>query len=296
MGPSITPASTDDVAALWTKAALATGPVDRDRAEAAAQAAYRAASLPAPPRFIWCTSLHDAMDQLRRHISQGHTPLVRQVRRDVLQKALSTARAPLWQQASDLEQSKAFSAFHHFFEWEGYYGEQRYDGVDERYDLMEHPYLCSPVLPAERAVLQPVLTTLHSTYEQRLRPAWDALGPVMRSYALSAARYWQAYDTGVEQKDEARAVVQYCLPDANDRFFDPAWHFYPDLVVLAAIDTYRTAFATTPLPGWEGCREVALTSGPWWPLADLAILSERPTVTHLDGQSQGRTDDQTAEA
>ncbi|MDH6465676.1 hypothetical protein M2302_005878 [Micromonospora sp. A200] len=74
-----------------------TDPVDR---EAAARAAYRAAGLPAPSRFIWCTSLNEAIDQLGHHISFGHTPLVRQVRRDVLQQALSLARAPLWQQAS----------------------------------------------------------------------------------------------------------------------------------------------------------------------------------------------------
>ncbi|GAB3186671.1 hypothetical protein GCM10027259_51320 [Micromonospora palomenae] len=278
----MTPVSPDDVAALWTTAATATDPVDREAAEAAARAAYRAADLPAPTRFIWCTSLHEAIDQLGRHIAQGHTPLVRQVRRDVLQQALSTARAPLWQKASDLEQSKAFGAFHHFFEWKGYYGEQRYDGMDERYDLMEHPYLCSPVLPAERAALRPVLTAVRSTYEQVLRPAWDALGTAVRSYPLRAVRYWQDHHTGVEQKDEARAVVQYCLPDAKDRFFDPAWHFYPDLVVLAAIDTYRTAFGTTPNPGWKGCREVALTSGPWWPFADLAVMTERVSVQHID--------------
>ncbi|MEH0829890.1 hypothetical protein [Micromonospora sp. CPCC 205714] len=279
----MTPVTAEDVAALWTTAATATDPVDREAAEAAVRAAYRAAGLPAPSRFIWCTSLHEAIDALGRHIGDGNTPLVRQVRRDVLQQALSTARAPLWQQASDLEQITAHGDFHQFFEWEGYYGEQRYDGMDERYDLMEHPYLCSPVLPAERAALQPVLTAVRSTYEQVLRPTWDALGQAVRRYALHPAWYWHDHHTMVEQKDEARAVVQYCLPDANDQFFDPAWHFYPDLVVLAAIDTYRTAFGTTPNSGWEGCREVSLTSGPWWPFADLAVMTERVIAQHIDG-------------
>ncbi|MBM0259888.1 DUF6745 domain-containing protein [Micromonospora sp. 4G55] len=154
--------------------------------------------------------------------------------------------------------------------------------MDERYDLMENPYLCSPVLPAERAALEPVLTAVHRTCEQVLRPAWDALGPAVRSYLLCAVRYWHDHQTGVEQNDETRAVVQYCLPNVRDRFFDPAWHFYPDLVVLAAIDTYRTAFDTTPNSGWEGCREVALTSGPWWPFAEVAVMTERVTTQHID--------------
>ncbi|MEV0726888.1 hypothetical protein AB0I37_29460 [Micromonospora purpureochromogenes] len=78
--PRMTPVSPDDVAALWTTAATATDPVDRQAAETAAGAAYRAAGLPAPSRFIWCTSLHEAIDQLGRHIGEGHTPLVCQRR------------------------------------------------------------------------------------------------------------------------------------------------------------------------------------------------------------------------
>ncbi|GAA4581235.1 hypothetical protein GCM10023176_61870 [Micromonospora coerulea] len=274
----IMPPPAHDVTATWTAAALATGPADRDRAEAAALAAYRAAGLPAPRRFVWCASLPDAIEQLRQHIGDGHTPLVRQVRRDVLNKALSAARAPLWEQASDLERFTAHGDFHTFFERTGYYGEQRYDGVEERYDLMEHPYRCSPVLPTERAALQPVLHAVRSSYDSVLRRTWNALGRAARDYTLHPAWYWYDHQTTVDQDDEARAVVRYCLPDLDDRFFDPAWHFYPDLVVLAAIDTYRAVFATAPDPRWEGCRNEALTSGPWWPFADVAVMCERPNA------------------
>jgi hypothetical protein len=224
----MTPTAAHDVAATWIAAAVATGPADRDRAQAAALAAYRAAGLPAPRRFVWCASLHDAVEQLRHHIAGGRTPLIRQVRRDVLNKALAAARAPLWQQASDLERFTAHRDFHCFFERAGYYGEQRYDGVEERYDLTEYPYRCSPVLPAERSALQPVLHAVRSSYDRVLRPTWDALGRAARDYDLHPAWYWYDHFSPVDHDDEARAVVQYCLPDLRDRFFDPAWHFYPD--------------------------------------------------------------------
>ncbi|GAB3189741.1 hypothetical protein GCM10027259_60990 [Micromonospora palomenae] len=40
--------------------------------------------------------------------------------------------------------------------------------------------------------------------------------------------------------------------------------------------------------GWEGCREWHWHPGPWWPFADLAVMSERLTAAHLDGQSRPR--------
>ncbi|WP_406062936.1 DUF6745 domain-containing protein [Micromonospora sp. NBC_00860] len=94
----------------------------------------------------------------------------------------------------------------------------------------------------------------------------------------------------VDQDDEARAVVRYSTPGLHDRSFDPAWCFYPDLMVLAAIDTYRRVFDTDPGAAWQGCRDVALTSGPWWPFPETVVMSERPTLLTLDEQDRLHAD------
>jgi hypothetical protein len=224
---------------------------------------------------------------VRHLIDDGHTALVDVVRRKVLNRSLSVARAPLWEQVNDADRVKAFGDFHSFFEWEGYYGEQRYDGMDERYNLMERPYRCSPVTAGERSALQPVLRAVRQAYDSVLGPIWAAIGhPITGAYAMRAAWYWDDDLGFVDRDDEGRAVVRYSLPEINDMYFDAAWCYYPDPVVLAVIDTYRAVLGAAPDPAGEGCRAVALSSGPWWPFGDVAVMSKRPTALRLDDQGR----------
>ncbi|MBQ1019822.1 hypothetical protein KBX71_18415 [Micromonospora sp. D93] len=81
-------------------------------------------------------------------------------------------------------------------------------------------------------------------------------------YALRPAWYWPE-EQGLVDQDEAPAVVRYSTPDLNDRLFDPAWCYNPDLMVLATIDIYRSRLGAGLDPAWQGCRDMALTSGPW---------------------------------
>lgn len=294
MDPSSTPAhpAAHGIARTWARALLTFEPADHGHAEAAARAAYRAARRPEPSEFIWCPSPWAALDLVRSLIQDGQVPLVNAVRRTVLNQALSAARSPLVDRVSDTERLSAFGEFHYHFERKGFYGEQRYDGVDGRYDLMERPYRCPPVLPSERLALRPVLHAVHQTYRHVLSPAWSAIDRATSAdYTLQPAWYWSDEHGLVDQNDEARAVVRYSTPDLNDRFFDPAWCFYPDLMVLAAIDTYRRVFDTDPGSAWQGCRDVALTSGPWWPFPETAVMSERPALLTLDEQDRLHADD-----
>ncbi|MET8354815.1 hypothetical protein [Micromonospora sp. NPDC005206] len=125
--------------------------------------------------------------------------------------------------------------------------------MDERYDLMEHPYRCPPVLPSERSALQPVLGAVYQTYQHALSPMWAALDrSITARYAIQLAWCWDDDHGVVRQDDEARAVVRYSTPNLDDRFSDAASCYYPDLIVLAAIDTYRTALGAAPDPAWQG--------------------------------------------
>ncbi|MEU1969429.1 DUF6745 domain-containing protein [Micromonospora sediminicola] len=278
-------------ASRWTQAALSCEPADRARAESAVRVAYRAAGHSEPSRILWLPSLSAALDQLRQLLDAGHTSLVSSVRKATLNGALSAARAPVWEQTSDLDRFTAFGAFHQFMEWHGYYGEQRYDGVEARYDLMEHPYRCNPVTEQERTALTPVLQTVRQVYDQAHRPIWAAIDRHLAyAYSLHAAWFWNDDQTLVEEDDEARALIRYCL-NPRDWSFDPAWNYYPDWLVLAAIDAYQELFGTTAGPGWNGCRDVALTAGPWWPLSSVAVMTERPTVLRPTDSARPSGDD-----
>lgn len=52
--------SVETIANKWHDKLLSTDPVDRERAEAAIRAVYRAAAMPEPKRFLWCASPLDA--------------------------------------------------------------------------------------------------------------------------------------------------------------------------------------------------------------------------------------------
>ncbi|MFC0504979.1 DUF6745 domain-containing protein [Micromonospora costi] len=101
------------------------------------------------------------------------------------------------------------------------------------------------------------------------------------NYRMRPVWFWDDEDGFVDQDDEAHAVVRYILRH-DDRFFEPAWTYYPDWLMLAAIDTYHAITAAAPDPAWEACREVALTTGPWWPFADVAVVAERSTSAAVD--------------
>ncbi|MGR6318923.1 hypothetical protein Q2K19_31375 [Micromonospora soli] len=216
------------------------------------------------------------------------------VRRGVLNRSLAAARAPIWEQTSDLDRFRAFGDFHQFMEWEGYYGEQRYDGVEARYDLMEYPYRCNPVTKPECMTLAPVLQAVRRVYDSVHCPIWATMDRSLTSrYTMQPAWFWDAERSFVDQDDEGHAAVRYCL-DHDDRFFEPAWCYHPDWVLLAAIDTYREVLATTPGPGREGCRDVALAAGPWWPFANVAVMSERPSLLRVNGHGQLHADEEPA--
>ncbi len=271
------------VASRWTQAALSCEPADQARAEAAVRLAYRSAGHPEPSRFLWCPSPPAALQQVRQLLEDGHPSLVASVRRDALNNALAAERAPIWEQTSDHDRFTAFGDFHDFMEWHGYYGEQRYDGFEARYNLMEHRYLCNPVTEGERSALTPVLQAVRQVYEQVLGPVWAAVDRTLTGgYIMQFAWYWSDEQTIVKRNDEGRAVIRYCL-NPRDWFFDPAWNHFPDWLVLAAIDTYQQVLGTAPTPGWEGCRDVALAAGPWWPLSGVAVMMQRPTVLRVTG-------------
>ncbi|WP_372434202.1 DUF6745 domain-containing protein [Micromonospora luteifusca] len=73
----------------------------------------------------------------------------------------------------------------------------------------------------------------------------------------------------------------------------PRVHAFRDLwpSLLAAIDTYRNSLGAGADPAWQGCRDVVLTSGPWWPFPDIALMSERPILLTLDEQGRLHGDD-----
>ncbi|QGN49823.1 hypothetical protein GKC29_25360 [Micromonospora sp. WMMC415] len=172
----------------------------------------------APARFLWCPSPWAALEHLQHLVDHGHTPLVDVVRRMVLNRSLSVARAPLWQRASETERGRAFGDFHSFMEREGYYGEQRYDGMDERYDLMERPYQCRPSCRSNARRCTPVLRAVRQAYDLVLSPMWRALGQsITGRYTLHPAWYWDNDHGFVDQNDDGRAVVRYSLPDLDDR-------------------------------------------------------------------------------
>ncbi|TYB39684.1 hypothetical protein FXF50_04710 [Micromonospora sp. AP08] len=105
------------------------------------------------------------------------------------------------------------------------------------------------------------------------------------SYTMLPAWFWDTESSIVDQDDEGRAVIRYCL-NPRDWFFEPAWNYYPDWLLLATIDTCQEILGTRPHAAWTGCRDVALAAGPWWPLTDLAVMSERPTTLRVNAQDQ----------
>ncbi|MET8312398.1 DUF6745 domain-containing protein [Micromonospora sp. NPDC005173] len=62
-------------------------------------------------------------------------------------------------------------------------------------------------------------------------------------------------------------------------------------MLLSAIDAYRDSLGVGPDPVSQGCRDVALTSGPWWPFLDTALMSERPILLTLNQQGRLQGDD-----
>ena len=282
------------VADRWTQAALSCESADHARAEAGARLAYQAAGKHEPPRFLWCPSPPAAIEHLQHLLDNGHTSLVSSVRRGNLNRSLAAARAPNWEHTSERDQFTAFGDFHQFMEWTGYYGEQRYDGVEARYDLMEYPYRCNPVTEPERTTLKPVLDTVRRVYDLVHRPIWATIDrDLTASYTMQPVWFWDTERSIVDQDDEGHAVIRYCL-NPHDWFFDPPWNYYPDWLLLATIDTYHTVLGTPPDAAWEGCRDVALAAGPWWPLTDVAIISERPTVLRVNAHGQLHAEDEPA--
>ncbi|MFG1766937.1 DUF6745 domain-containing protein [Micromonospora parva] len=53
-----------------------------------------------------------------------------------------------------------------------------------------------------------------------------------------------------------------------------------------ACGALRSDPAGAPGSAWQGCRDVALTSGPWWPFPETVVMSERPTLLTLDGRDR----------
>ncbi|MGC4797162.1 DUF6745 domain-containing protein [Micromonospora saelicesensis] len=191
--------------------------------------------------------------------------------------------------ASDTERFSALGEFHSYCERKGFYGEQHYDGVDERYDLMERPYRCLPVLPSERSALRPVLHTLHLPARPQPHVGGDrpfGHRPLRAPTGLLLGRGAGARD----QDDEACAVIRYSTPDLNDRFFVSGWCYYPDLMVLATRDAYRSYLGVGLDPARQACRDVALTTGPWWPSPSTDAMSERPILLTLNERGRPHSD------
>ncbi|MGW5667038.1 hypothetical protein [Micromonospora sp. NPDC003776] len=138
-------------------------------------------------------------------IDDGQTSLVTSVRRGNLNRSVAAARAPLWEQTSDLDRFRAFGDFHQFMEWEGYYGEQRYDGIEARYNLMEYPYTCNPVTKAEHAALAPVLQAARQVYDLAHCPIWATMDRATTgTHRMKPVQFRDTDRMIVEQDDEAR--------------------------------------------------------------------------------------------
>ncbi|WP_146758802.1 hypothetical protein [Micromonospora noduli] len=80
----------------------------------------------------------------------------------------------------------------------------------------------------------------------------------------------------VDQDDEHVPSARYSTPDLNDRLFDPAWCYSPDLMVLTTIDICRSRLGAGLDPAWQGCRDMTNTSGPWRPVTSTAMMGELP--------------------
>ncbi|MFG1872314.1 DUF6745 domain-containing protein [Micromonospora arborensis] len=137
---------------------------------------------------------------------------------------------------------------------------------------------------------------MQDTYRRVLSPMWSTTDrPITARFALQPASCWADEHGLVDQDDEAGAVsFATAHPASTTRFFGPAWCCYPDLMVLAAIDTYRDSLGVELDPAWQGCRDVALTSRPWWPFRGIAVMSERPILLAIDEQGRLHGDDRPA--
>lgn len=77
----------------WLAAALATGPADRAGAEAGVRAAYAAAELPEPERYVWCDSPHAGALAAAALVANGPETTGRSVRAAVRTRPWARARA-----------------------------------------------------------------------------------------------------------------------------------------------------------------------------------------------------------
>ncbi|RAO00795.1 hypothetical protein LAH08_03048 [Micromonospora noduli] len=137
-----------------------TEPADHDRAEAATRAAYRAVGLPERRLFIWCPSPGAALDHIESFIDDGQASLVNARASRGVEPGAVRGPGPT---DGPGERHRAIQRLGRIplpLERMGFYGGQLYDGMDERYDLVERPYRCLRVLQSERSAPGPVLHTV----------------------------------------------------------------------------------------------------------------------------------------
>lgn len=246
-GPLVDYEIVRDIVADWRDAHDSTQPADRDRAEAGAKAAYAAAGLPEPNRFLWVDSPKAGLVVAR--VFRGRTSWesvgelrTSEVHDDVVQAFQDSFRdwMPLNNQTQIVRGVGLIES--HL----GHHGDVRWPG-DARAlgNLIEDELGLS--------AWNQVATQINELKFGRKHP---------RGHAEAMAR--SAMGTA--------ACREMLAPPAFGQFSAANLAYVSALGVLAGVDV-------SPL---TGIFEVARSAGPWWPFDKTVILTERPTVRHVD--------------
>lgn len=299
----------DQVRAEWADVLLCTEPADRPAAEAAVRGAYELADLTPPERMVWVSSplvgalaltalsvMGEPPDQVTKEhalwtsLLSQHTLLAAMARLDeVDREVLAAVRgAPV----------RMGSIEYHFAEWE----DREYQGPGtplfrHLQDQVEAVKGAPGTTPGRRleadAVTEEIMARTLAVVEPLLGPvAWDEVVGRLRE-RIRELPYTR------EVKEHVTVTKGYQV--------DGQWHPYgatraaslgPSGPILRGqFVAYRWGFVDFfHRAGLTGLERVApllrglSACGPWWPLPDLVLLSERPQVLRFDADRQLHAD------
>ncbi|MFE5890277.1 DUF6745 domain-containing protein [Streptomyces sp. NPDC056462] len=262
-----------EVADEWLAHGLATGPADRDEAEAGVAAAYRVVGLEPPTTFVWLDSplagavgawvVADAKDEVRNQVGADLWDAVEtQVRDQVGSRAGHQAgdqvRARVWSEvlAEVGAQVRARVDDHVWARiWEGMRGS----------DLKQVTSVCN---------------LLRSEVGERLR---DRVWVGVRDRVEPSLRARVTDDAWAQGEDRVRDVILRGCAGARALKSVPGQH---DAEQLGFYDYFRGPCPLAEAERLVGLMRVARSAGRWWPFENVAVLTERPRVLHHDERSR----------